>query len=148
MLAAFVSHFSNSVNTGSKWPIISMDWRGKGTVRKGQPHSNQKHLPINKAQKIGKEGRRLSFYQQDVCVSILPFHLSCPPSDESVTWQTDFSLKHSLVPAIHSHLRSQSPEFEAQQPVVMEMNVRSQGLHSKTSLAGRKERNEMCKKLN
>lgn len=50
-----------------------------------------------------------------------------PSSDESVTLQTDFSFKDSLVPAIHSHLKSQSLEFEAQQPVVMEMTVRPQG---------------------
>lgn len=48
-----------------------------------------------------------------------------PSSDESVTLQTDFSFKHSLVPAIHSHLKSQSLESEAQQPVVMEMNVKT-----------------------
>lgn len=51
-----------------------------------------------------------------------------PSSDESVTLQKEFSFKHSLVPAIHSHLKSQSLEFKAQQPVVMEMNVRPRGL--------------------
>lgn len=38
---------------------------------------------------------------------------------------TDFSFKQSLVLAIHSHLKSQSLEFEAQQPFVMEMNVKT-----------------------
>lgn len=45
--------------------------------------------------------RRLLLYQQ------FPFFPSrMPSSDEYVTLQTDFSSTHSLVPAIHSHLKS------------------------------------------
>lgn len=37
-----------------------------------------------------------------------------PSSDESVTLQTDFSFKHSLAPAIHSHLKEGFLEPEVQ----------------------------------
>lgn len=56
----------------------------------------------------------------------------------------EFSFKHSLVPAIQSHLKSQSLEFKAQQPVVMEMNVRPQRARAqKASLAGKEGLNEI-----